>query len=136
MTERPTGPILYSYIFSLLLDQRFGLNRGIADQALAAGDTRLDQLAQLGRQARPVDPRVVEPHLGYYEHDYTLVRDGGQLQLLVGPRRLTLAAMPDRSYVVSEGAVPGTAVKLSLDQYGPRRLEFVGFETVRQINRQ
>ena len=78
VTERPTGPILYSYIFSLLLDQRFGLNRGIADQALAPGDTRLDQLAQLGRQARPVDPRVVEPFLGYYERDYSLVRDGGQ----------------------------------------------------------
>ena len=59
---------------------------------------------------------MVEPYLGYYEHDYTLVRDGGQLQLLVGPRRLTLAAMPDGSYVVSEGAVPGTPVKLSLDQ--------------------
>jgi CubicO group peptidase (beta-lactamase class C family) len=136
MTERPTGPILYSYIVSLLLDQRFGLNRGIADQALAAGDTRLDQLAQLGRQARPVSPRVVEPFLGYYEHDYSLVRDGGHLLLLVGPRRLRLDAMPDGSYVVSEGAVPGTQVNLSLDQYGHRRLDFVGFETVRQINQQ
>ncbi len=109
---------------------------GIADQALAAGDTRLDQLAQLGRQPRPVDPRVVEPYLGFYEHDYSLVRDGGHLLLLVGPRRLRLDAMPDGSYVVSEGAVPGTPVKLSLDQYGHRRLEFVGFEKVRQIHRQ
>ena len=134
MNVFPTGTAFYSAILSLLLDQRFGLNRGVADQALAAGDTRLDQLAQLGRQGRPVDPRVVEPFLGFYEHDYSLVRDGGHLLLLVGPRRLRLDAMPDGSYVVSEGAVPGTRVNLSLDQYGHRRLEFVGFETLRQVS--
>lgn len=83
-----------------------------------------------------MNPRVVEPFLGFYEHGYSLVRDGGSLLLRVGPRRLRLDAMPDGSYVVSEGALPGTPVKLSLDEYGRRRLEFVGFETVRQINQQ
>ena len=129
MNVYPTGSAFYSYVLNLLLHQRFGLNPGVADQALAASDTGLAHLAQLGRQARPVDPRVVEPFLGYYEHDYALVRDGGQLRLLVGPRRLTLAAMPDGSYVVSDGLLPGNRVNLKLDKDGHRRLEFVGFES-------
>ena len=134
MNVYPTGSALYSYILNLLLDQRFGINPGVADKALASSDTGLANLAQLGRQTRPVDPRVVEPFLGYYEHDYSLVRDGGQLQLLVGPRRLTLAAMPDGSYVVSDGLLPGNRVNLTLDKDGHRRLEFVDFETVRLLN--
>ena len=134
MNVFPTGTAFYSAILSLLLDQRFGLNPGVAEKALASSDTGLANLAQLGRQARPVDPRVVEPFLGYYEHDYSLVRDGGQLQLLVGPRRLTLAAMPDGSYVVSDGLLPGNRVNLTLDKDGHRRLEFVDFETVRLLN--
>ena len=134
MNVYPTGSAFYSYILNLLLDQRFGLNPGVADKALASSDTGLANLAQLGRQARPVDPRVVEPFLGYYEHDYSLVRDGGQLQLLIGPRRLTMAAIPDGSYVVSDGLLPGNRVNLTLDKDGHRRLEFVDFETVRLLN--
>jgi len=126
--------VLYTYILNLLLNQRFGLNPGVADKALAASDTGLADLAKLGRQARPVDPRVVEPFLGYYEHDYTLGRDGGQLQLLLGPRRLTLAAMPDGSYVVSDGLLPGNRVNLTVGKDGHRRLEFIDFETVRLLN--
>lgn len=135
MNVYPTGGSFYSYVLNLLLNQRFGLNPGVADKALAASDTGLATLAQLGRQSRPVDPKVVEPFLGYYEHDYTLVREGGQLVLLVGPRRLTLAAMADGSYVVSEGLLPAARVNLALDPDGRRRLELVDFETVRLLNR-
>jgi hypothetical protein len=134
MNVYPTGSAFYSYILDLLLDQRFGLNPGVADKALAASDAGLANLAQLGRQARPADPRVVEPFLGYYEHDYSLVRAGRALRLLVGPRLLTLEAMPDGSYVVSDGLLPGNRVNLTLDKDGHRRLEFVGFETVRLLN--
>ncbi|HEU4999337.1 MAG TPA: serine hydrolase domain-containing protein [Lapillicoccus sp.] len=134
MNVFPTGSIFYAYVLNLLLDQRFGYNPGLAEKVLEVSDAGLANLAQLGRQARPVDPRVVEPFLGYYEHDYTLVRDGGRLRLLVGPRRLTLAAMPDGSYRVSDGLLPGNRVNLTLDQDGHRRLELVDFETVRLLN--
>jgi CubicO group peptidase (beta-lactamase class C family) len=136
MNVYPTGSAFYSYVLNLLLDQRFGINPGVADKALALSDTGLATLAQLGRQSRSVDPRVVEPYLGYYEHDYSLLREGGQLVLLVGPRRQTLAAMPDGSYVIAEGLIPGTRVNLSLGQDGHRRLELVDFETVRQLHLQ
>jgi len=48
MNVYTTGSVLYSYILSLLLDQRFGLNPGVADKALASSDTGLANLAQLG----------------------------------------------------------------------------------------
>ena len=70
-------PILYSDILSLLLDQRFGLNRVSPTKRWPRGTRGWISSAQLGRQARPVDPRVVEPYLGFYEHDYSLLRDGG-----------------------------------------------------------
>jgi CubicO group peptidase (beta-lactamase class C family) len=134
MNVYPTGSTLYAYLLNLLLDQRFGLNPGVADKALAASDAGLATLARVGRQARPVDPRVVEPFLGFYEHDYTLVREGGRLQLLIGPRRLSLAAMPDGSYVVSDGLLPANRLNLTVDRNGHRQIEFVGFETVRLLN--
>jgi len=42
--------------------------------------------------------------------------------------------MPDGSYVVSDGLLPGNRVNITLDKDSHRRLEFVDFETVRLLN--
>ncbi len=134
MNLYPSGAGLWTSTLNLLLNQRFGLSPGAADQALIASDSELATLAALGRQTVTVDLKKVEPFLGYYEKGWSLVRDRGTLQLLIGPRRLPLAAMPDGSYVVTEGLLPGARVDLAVESSGVRHVEIVDFETVRQVN--
>jgi CubicO group peptidase (beta-lactamase class C family) len=134
MNLYPSGAGLWTYVLNLLLDQRLGLNPGAANQALADSDRELATLAALGRRTVTVDLKRVEPFLGYYEKGWSLVRDRGTLQLLIGPRRLPLAAMPDGGFVVTEGLVPGTRVNLAVESGGGRHVEIVDFETVRQVN--
>jgi len=107
-----TGDLWPFYSLSLLLSQRFGINPAGPQQVLDMNATRLATLADLARQARPVDLKLTEPYLGYYEGGWSVVRQGRELQLRIGPRVFGLKVMPDGSYVVSSGS--GTTIPLRL----------------------
>lgn len=128
----PTGIGLYTYTVNLLLN-RFGLNLGTPEKALAFSDSGLDSLRRLGRQARPVDWRAVAPHLGYYADGFSLTREGQELRLRVMSRQMPLAAMPDGINVVAGGLIVETLVKLGHDLDGVPHIEIVGQQTVRRV---
>jgi CubicO group peptidase (beta-lactamase class C family) len=79
MTSGPTGTFWYTYVLNLLLSQRFGLNVGVPDKALAENARWLGILGGVGREAKPVNLRAVDPYLGYYEGDYSLALQGREL---------------------------------------------------------
>ena len=78
-----------------LLGERFGLNVTAVQTALDQNATSLAGLADVGRQARPVDLKQLERYLGHYQNGWSTVRDGRELQLLIGPRVIPLKVMPD-----------------------------------------
>ena len=88
--------------------------------------------ADAGKDAKPVDLKAVAPYLGYYEGGYSLVREGRDLQLRIGPRVFPLQVTPDGSYVMSAGFMVGVGVKLALERDGTPHVEIVGVETVRR----
>jgi hypothetical protein len=132
MTTGPTGAFWYQYVLNLLLSQRFGLNVGVPDKALAENARWLGILADAGKDAKPVDLKAVAPYLGYYEGGYSLVREGRDLQLRIGPRVFPLQVTADGSYVMSAGFMVGVGVKLALERDGTPHVEIVGVETVRR----
>ena len=132
MTTSPTGAFWYQYVLNLLLSQRFGLNVGVPDKTLAENARWLGILADAGNDAKPVDLKAVAPYLGYYEGGYSLVREGRDLQLRIGPRVFPLKVTPDGAYVMSAGFMVGVGVKLALERDGTPHVEIVGVETVRR----
>ncbi len=132
MTSGPTGTFWYTYVLNLLLSQRFGLNAGVPDKALAENARWLGVLAGVGKDARPVDLAAVDPYLGFYEGGYSLVRQGRDLELRIGPRVFPLEVMPDGSYVMSGGFMVGSEVRLARERDGTPHAEIVGAETVRR----
>jgi CubicO group peptidase (beta-lactamase class C family) len=133
MNFAPTGIGFYIYVVTLLLNERFGLNQGAIEKAIAFSDSGLDGLQQLGRRAVRVDVNAVAPYLGYYADGYTLAREGADLVLRIGSRVMPLAAMPDGIYLIAGGLILGTAVKLAREADGTPHLEIVGVQTVRRI---
>jgi CubicO group peptidase (beta-lactamase class C family) len=131
MNPEPTGLLFYLYVLNVLLSQRFGLNVGVPAKVDEAYRTALGDLRKLGRRARPVDPHAVAPFLGYYEGGYRLLLEGRDLRIRQGSRIMPLRAL-DGGYVMSGGFLVGTRVKLERDSDGVRRMELVGFETVRR----
>ena len=132
MTSGPTGAFWYTYVLNLLLSQRFALNAGVPDKALAENAHWLGVLAGVGRDARPVDLAAVDPYLGFYEGGYSLVRQGRDVQLRIGPRVFPLEVMPDGSYVMSGGFMVGAEVRLARERDGTPHVEIVGAETLRR----
>ena len=132
MTSGPTGTFWYTYVLNLLLSQRFGLNAGVPAKALAENARWLGVLAGVGKDARPVDLAAVDPYLGYYEGGYSMVRQGRDLQLRIGPRVFPLEVMPDGTYVMSGGFMVGSEVRLARERDGTPHVEIVGAETVRR----
>ena len=135
MTAGPTGTLWYTYVRNLLLSQRFGLNSGVTEEAIAESTRSLGLLAGIGRDARPADNKVIDPYLGYYDRGYSLVFERQDLKLRIGPRMIPLQVRPDGSYVMSAGFMVGVPVKLARESDGTPHLEIVGFETVRQTMR-
>jgi CubicO group peptidase (beta-lactamase class C family) len=132
MNPGPTGSFFYTYVLNVLLNQRLSLNLGVPAKALAANAGALDQQRQLGKQAKRVDRKAVSRYLGYYEGGYSLVLDGRDLVLRLGPRVLPLEVMPDGSYVVAGGLLIGAPVRLGVESDGVPHIELVGLETVRR----
>ena len=115
----------------MLLNQ-LGLNRGVPEKLLAATDTILTSIVELGRQSAAVDLKAVEPYLGYYERGYSLVREGRQVQIRLGPRVWPLRQTGDGGYVIAHGVLLRNPVKLSRGVDGTPQVEIVGFETLRR----
>ena len=128
----PSADLWTIYALALLLSQRLGGNPDLPQQVLAASADRLAHLADLGRQSAPVDLKRLEPYLGYYEGGWSLVREGRELQMRIGPRVLPLLAMPDGSYVMAGGTLVGGTVRLAKEADGTPHLELTGIETVRR----
>jgi hypothetical protein len=128
----PSADLWTIYALALLLSQRVGGNPDFPQQVLAASADRLAHLADLGRQSAPVDLKRLEPYLGYYEGGWSLVREGRELQMRIGPRVIPLLAMPDGSYVMAGGTLVGGTVRLVKEADGTPHLELTGIETVRR----
>jgi hypothetical protein len=125
----------YKYVLNLLLESRFGLNRGVNETVGAAYQEAAAGLTDLAAQARPVDAGVMTPYLGAYERGYRLAYDAaGALRLHVGGRAMRVLALPDGSYVLASGQLVGVLLRLDRDQTGVPVMELEGVETVRWLN--
>jgi CubicO group peptidase (beta-lactamase class C family) len=132
MNPGPTGGLFYLYVLNLLLSQRLGLNDNVPPKVDRLNEAQIAELLKIGRTSRRVQPRTVEPFLGYYEGGYQLVLERGELWILLGPRVMPLRAMADGGYVMSGGLLVENRVRLDRDRDGVPRMELVGLETVRR----
>jgi CubicO group peptidase (beta-lactamase class C family) len=125
----------HKYVLNLLLDRRFGLNRGMNETVVAAYQESAAALTDLAAQAAPVDAGEIAPYLGDYERGYRLAHDAaGVLRLHVGGRAMRVLALPDGSYVLASGQLVGTPLRFVRDQTGSPMLELEGVETVRWLS--
>jgi CubicO group peptidase (beta-lactamase class C family) len=126
------GLAFIQYVPALLLDTLFGLNRGSADSNAVLYQEAAQTLDDLAAQAGPVDESEIAPWLGYYERGWRLAfDDDGTLRLRQSSRAIPLLAMPDGSYVMASGVVPGAPLHLARDESGMPLLEIDGLETAR-----
>lgn len=132
MGPLPRGLFFTGYVLNRLLSLRFGLSSG-ADAAITAqyGDMK-QQLGDLAAQATPVSPDDLAPYLGFYEKGWRVVLNGnGTVTLHQNSRAIPLLALPNGDYVMASGQIPGTIVRFTQDDSGPRWLEIADIETVR-----
>jgi CubicO group peptidase (beta-lactamase class C family) len=129
------GSVFSAYVLNLLLESRFGLNRGANEMVSAQYQDAIGHLTDLAAQAGPVDAGMVAPFLGLYERGYHLaLEEGGVLRLHLSTRATRVLALPDGSYVGASGVLAGTPLRLVRDQSGTPVMELVGFETVRWLS--
>jgi CubicO group peptidase (beta-lactamase class C family) len=120
------------YVTNLLLEDRFGLNAGANAAVIANAQAAEQHLVDLAAQAAPVDPATIAPYLGSYERGWRAALDAdGELRLHQSARALRLLAMPDGSYVMAGGVLPGTAVRFFRDDEDMPWMEIEDLETVR-----
>ena len=135
MGPLPRGLYFTSHVLNLVLAAGFGLNAGANAAVDAAYEAAEQQLRDLAGKAAPVAADVVAPYLGFYAKGWRLEFDAeGTLRLHQSSRAIPLLAMPDGSYVMASGEMPGTPVRLTTDAEGLRWLEIEAFETVRWSN--
>ncbi|HEU4998161.1 MAG TPA: serine hydrolase domain-containing protein, partial [Lapillicoccus sp.] len=134
MEPEPTGRFWMEVVLDSLLSRRLGLNVGGGQAAIDGGARAVAEMVDVGRQAVRIDPKKVQPHLGYYEGNWSLVMVGSSLQLRIGPRVGTLLLLPDGTYFVSASTLQGLRVELGRDADGTPHLAFGGYETVRRMS--
>ncbi|MEP6630244.1 MAG: serine hydrolase domain-containing protein [Lapillicoccus sp.] len=128
----PTGSLWNLFVLDQLLSDRLGLNGAGRAATLASAAGSLATLAELGRQARAVDGKAIEPWLGHYEGGWSVVREGAELQLRIGPRVIPLSVMTDGTYVMAGGPNVGARIRLAREADGTPHIELPGVETVRR----
>jgi CubicO group peptidase (beta-lactamase class C family) len=132
MGPLPRGLYFLVYVMNLLLSARFGLNQGSNEAVVATYQAAEQRLSDLAAQAAPVKRDAVTPYLGHYEKGWRVAFDAdGELRLRQSSRAIRVLAMPDGSYVMAGGVLPGTTVRFSRDGTGMPWLEIEGIETVR-----
>lgn len=130
----PRGSNFTRYVLNLLLETRFGLNRGINPALTAQYQDTARQLDDLARQALPVDPVAVAPYLGHYEKGCSLAFDGeGSLRLRQSSRAIRVMAMPDGGYVIAGGFSAGLPLRFFRDENGLSWLDIPEVERVRWL---
>lgn len=132
MNPEPTGVFLYLYVLNLILSGRFGLNDGVPPKVSAAAERARLALTVKGRTTHPVDPRRVEPWLGYYEGGYLLALEGSRLVLRLQSRRFDLRWVRGETYLMADGLLPGATVLLRRDPDRTPTLVVADVETVRR----
>ena len=132
------GPFPHGVSFSglfvpnLLMTAQFGRNVGGNEGVIAAFQEADQQFTDVAAQAMPVDANAIAPFLGHYEKGWDVAFDAdGQLRMHQSSRAIRLLAMPDGSYVMSDGVLPGNPVRLSQNDTGMPWMEITGLETVR-----
>lgn len=119
---------------NLLLSSRFGLNDGGNDAVVAQFQETDRQFADLAAQAAPVDADAIAPFLGHYEKGWRVAIDAdGELRMHQSSRAIRLLAMPDGSYVMAGGVIPGNVVSFSEDETGMPWMDIENIETVRWL---
>ena len=128
----PRGSNFSRYVLNLLLETRFGLNRGANAALIAQYQDAAQQLDDLARQALPVDPVEVAPYLGHYEKGWSLAFDpDGTLRLRQSSRAIRVMAMPDGGYVMAGGFSAGLPLRFFRDENGMPWLDIPDVERVR-----
>jgi CubicO group peptidase (beta-lactamase class C family) len=132
MGPLPRGLYFAPYVLNLLLSAHFGLNLGVNETVVAQYQAAEQHLSDLAAQAEPVDPSAVAPYLGDYEKGWRVAFDADDtLRLHQSSRDIPLMALPDGSYVMASGVLPGNTVRFSRDADGMPWLEIQDIETVR-----
>ena len=132
MNPDPVGLLFYPYVLNLMLGEFLGLNRGVLPKIEEAARAAIYAFRKKGHGTRPVKPRAVASHLGYYEEGYRLVVENGEVTIRLGSRAFPLRATADGGYIVAGGLIAGSPIKLDRDGDGVPRIELTGFETVRR----
>jgi CubicO group peptidase (beta-lactamase class C family) len=128
----PTGSLWNLFVLDQLLSDRFRLNGSGRGTTLTNAAAALAALADLGRQATAVDFKLVQPWLGHYEGGWSMVKEGRELVLQIGPRTIPLLVMPDTTFVMAGGPNVGARIRLTRDGDGTPRIQLPGVETVRR----
>jgi CubicO group peptidase (beta-lactamase class C family) len=128
----PTGSLWNLFVLDQLLSDRFRLNGSGRGTTLTNAAAALAALADLGRQATAVDFKLVQPWLGHYEGGWSMVKEGRELVLQIGPRTIPLLVMPDTTFVMAGGPNVGARIRLTRDGDGSPRIQLPGVETVRR----
>lgn len=132
MAPTPRGLYFAPYVLNLLLENRFGLNRGANTPLIAQYQDAARTLDDIAAQALPVDPVAVAPYLGHYEKGWSLAFDpDGALRLRQSSRAIRVMAMPDGSYVMAGGFAAGLPIQLLHDENDVPWLNLPQLERVR-----
>jgi CubicO group peptidase (beta-lactamase class C family) len=122
------------FVPNLLMASQFGLNGDGNDAVVADYQAAEQHLADLAAQAAPVDLDAIALYLGHYEKSWRVALDAdGELRMHQSSRAIRLLAMPDGSYVMAGGVIPGNVVRFSHDDVGMPWLEIENLETVRWL---
>jgi CubicO group peptidase (beta-lactamase class C family) len=130
----PTSRGLYfaPYVLNLLLEARFGLNRGANAALIAQYQDVAQQLDEIAAKALPVDPAEIAPYLGHYEKGWSLAFDpDGALRLRQSSRAIRVMAMPDGNYAMAGGFAAGLPLRLFRDENDVPWLDIPDIERVR-----
>lgn len=128
----PRGLYFAPYVLNLLLEARFGLNRGANAAIISQYQDAARHLDAVAAEALPVDPAEIAPFLGYYEKGWSLAFDSdGALRLRQSSRAIRVMAMPDGGYAMAGGFAAGLPLRFFHDENGMPWLDIPDLERVR-----
>ena len=124
----PTGTYFYLYVLNLILNAQLDLNIGVPAKIDELNTATITALKSQDAKSSPVDPGAVAPYLGYYQDGYQLESGTSGAQIVLGPRLLPLASMPDGSYIMTGGLLVGSSVKLYRGPDGTPQMDLVDLD--------
>jgi CubicO group peptidase (beta-lactamase class C family) len=128
INPEPTGTYFYLYVLNLILNAQLGLNIGVPAKIDELNTATITALKSQDAKSSPVDPGAVAPYLGYYQDGYQLEGGTSGTQIVLGPRLLPLASMPDGSYIMTGGLLVGSSVRLYRGPDGTPQMDLVDLD--------